>query len=31
MDPAITPQRFQEIEERLLAAKPTATAGPATP
>ena len=31
MDPAITPQRFQEIEERLLAAKQTASAGPAGP
>lgn len=31
MDPAITPQRFQEIEERLLAAKQTASPGPAGP
>ena len=28
MDPAITPQRFQEIEERLLAAKQPASTGP---
>lgn len=31
MDPAITPARFQEIEERLLAAKQTVTSGGAGP